>query len=79
MELRATPCHMEDIMKVCIIGASGKLGQYMITHALERGYEKVRRLSGKDKAAADRDWMEYANDAARLARGSVFASNACNL
>jgi hypothetical protein len=41
MELRATPCHMEDIMKVCIIGASGKLGQYMITHALERGYEVI--------------------------------------
>lgn len=28
-------------MKICIIGASGKLGQYMIEHALERGYEVV--------------------------------------
>ena len=28
-------------MKVCIIGASGKLGQYMVEHALERGYEVV--------------------------------------
>lgn len=28
-------------MKVCIIGASGKLGQYMIRHALDRGYEVV--------------------------------------
>ena len=28
-------------MKVCIIGASGKLGQYMIGQALERGYEVV--------------------------------------
>ncbi len=28
-------------MKVCIIGASGKLGQYMARHALERGYEVV--------------------------------------
>lgn len=26
-------------MKVCIIGASGKLGQYMIEHCLARGYE----------------------------------------
>ncbi len=26
-------------MKVCIIGASGKLGQYMLKHCLERGYE----------------------------------------
>ena len=29
------------INKVCIIGASGKLGQYMIQHALDRGYEIV--------------------------------------
>ncbi|NJC96957.1 MAG: short-chain dehydrogenase [Anaerolineales bacterium] len=28
-------------MKVCIIGASGKLGRYMIQHALDRGYEVV--------------------------------------
>lgn len=27
--------------KVCILGASGKLGQYMVQHALERGYEVV--------------------------------------
>ena len=29
------------IERVCIIGASGKLGQYMIQHALARGYEVV--------------------------------------
>src|SRR5262245_50652156 len=28
-------------MKVCIVGASGKLGQYMIQHALDRGYQVV--------------------------------------
>lgn len=28
-------------MKVCIVGASGKLGQYMVRHALARGYEVV--------------------------------------
>jgi hypothetical protein len=28
-------------MKICIVGASGKLGHYMIRHALERGYEVV--------------------------------------
>lgn len=28
-------------MKVCIVGASGKLGHYMIEHALHRGYEVV--------------------------------------
>jgi len=26
-------------MKVCVVGASGKLGQYMVQHALDRGYE----------------------------------------
>jgi hypothetical protein len=28
-------------MKVCIVGASGKLGTHMVQHALERGYEVV--------------------------------------
>ena len=28
-------------MKVCIVGASGKLGRYMVGHALDRGYEVV--------------------------------------
>ena len=28
-------------MRVCILGASGKLGQYMVQHALDRGYEVV--------------------------------------
>ena len=28
-------------MKVCIVGASGKLGQYMVQHSLNRGYEVV--------------------------------------
>jgi NAD(P)-dependent dehydrogenase (short-subunit alcohol dehydrogenase family) len=28
-------------VKVCIVGASGKLGQYMVEHARERAYEVV--------------------------------------
>ena len=28
-------------MKVCIVGASGTLGKYMVQHALDRGYEVV--------------------------------------
>jgi NAD(P)H-binding len=28
-------------MKVCIVGASGKLGKYMVQHSLDRGYEVV--------------------------------------
>ena len=28
-------------MKVCIVGASGKLGRYMVQHCLDKGYEVV--------------------------------------
>jgi hypothetical protein len=28
-------------MKICVVGASGKLGTYMVQHALDRGYEVV--------------------------------------
>ena len=28
-------------MRVCVVGASGKLGKYMVQHALDRGYEVV--------------------------------------
>jgi len=30
-----------SVRKVCIVGASGKLGRYMIGHCLDRGYEVV--------------------------------------
>jgi uncharacterized protein YbjT (DUF2867 family) len=41
-------------MKICIIGASGKLGTYMVQHALDRGHEVVgvcreRSVSKLDK------------------------------
>lgn len=44
-------------MKVCIVGASGKLGQYMIRHCLERGYEVVGicREQSIEKLAAYKD------------------------
>jgi hypothetical protein len=32
---------MKTVKKVCIVGASGKLGKYMVQHALDRGYEVV--------------------------------------
>lgn len=39
---RATPPQAgKKPFKVCIVGASGKLGQYMVQHALDRGYEVV--------------------------------------
>jgi NAD(P)H-binding len=28
-------------MRVCVVGASGKLGRYLVRHALDRGYEVV--------------------------------------
>lgn len=33
--------HLPRARRVCIVGASGKLGQYMVQHALDRGYEVV--------------------------------------
>jgi hypothetical protein len=66
-------------MKVCIIGASGKLGQSMIEHALDRGYEvvgvcreqsvhKLARFAGRMQIVAgrtdDRDVVRRAVDGA---------------
>jgi putative NADH-flavin reductase len=28
-------------MRLCIVGASGKVGQYMVQHSLDSGYEVV--------------------------------------
>ena len=39
--MRETAQGRDGKMKVCIVGASGKLGQYMVQHALDRGYEVV--------------------------------------
>lgn len=41
-------------MKVCVVGASGKLGQYMVEHALERGYEVVGVCREKSVEKLDR-------------------------
>lgn len=45
-------------MKVCIVGAAGKLGRYLVQHALERGYEVVgvcrEKSVGKLADVADR-------------------------
>ena len=34
-------------MKVCVVGASGKLGKYLVKHALDRGYEVVGVCRGQ--------------------------------
>ncbi len=40
-------------MKICIVGASGKLGRYMVRHALDRGYEVVGVCRAKSVAKLD--------------------------
>jgi hypothetical protein len=35
----ARPSREDSMRKVCIVGASGKLGHYMVSHAPDRGYE----------------------------------------
>lgn len=45
---------MTAMNKVCIIGASGKLGQYMVQHALDRGYEVVGVCREKSVGKLDR-------------------------
>ena len=42
------------IRRVCIVGASGKLGHYMIQHALDRGYEVVGVCREESVAKLDR-------------------------
>jgi len=39
--------------RVCIVGASGKLGRYMVQHALERGYDVVGVCREKSVAKLD--------------------------
>lgn len=41
-------------MKVCIVGASGKLGRYMVQHALNRGYEVVAVCRERSVGKLDR-------------------------
>lgn len=62
-------------MKICVVGASGKLGTYMVQHALDRGYEVVgvsrersvrklemfkRRITVMPGATNDRDVIKKA-------------------
>jgi len=41
-------------MKICIVGVSGKLGQYMVQHCLDRGYEVVGVCRSRSVEKLDR-------------------------
>ena len=41
-------------MRVCIVGASGKLGRYMVQHALDRGHEVVAVCRAQSVGKLDR-------------------------
>jgi hypothetical protein len=45
---------MSSTTKVCIVGASGKLGQYMVRHALDRGLDVVGVCRERSVAKLDR-------------------------
>ena len=68
-------------MRICIVGASGKLGKYMVQHALDRGYEVVgvcrvlRDVAGREGSFSDyvrirkprRSWrLGHVSGAARI-------------
>lgn len=42
--------------KVCIIGASGKLGQYLVRHALDKGYEVTGVC--RERSVGKLDWCK---------------------
>ncbi|GIH02256.1 hypothetical protein Rhe02_03230 [Rhizocola hellebori] len=41
------------MVKICVVGASGKLGRYMVRHALARGYEVVAVCRAQSVAKLD--------------------------
>ena len=61
-------------MKVCIVGTSGRLGQYMVQHCLDRGYEVVGvcRNRSVEKLARYKDRIRvepgFTNDRAVIKR-----------
>ena len=42
-----------ETTRVCIVGASGKLGRYLVQHSLDRGYEVVGVCRAESVAKLD--------------------------
>ena len=66
-------------MRVCIVGASGKLGRYMVQHALDRGHERSREdldLGARTRAQRDEGEAEDQRCARDQAAGVADALDA---
>ena len=61
--------------RVCIVGASGKLGRYMVRHALDRGCEVVgvcrERSVGKLRKFRTMDAMEKVRTIGAIGVGAL--------
>lgn len=68
-------------LKVCIVGASGKPGKYMVQHCLDRGYEVVAvcREGSVAKLDAFKGRITFSDKGQNLrgARGWPHAPGAC--
>ena len=61
-------------MKVCIVGASGKLGQYIVRHALNRGYDVTGVCRERGVGKLDRVVSQNTNEPNSVISERVFVT-----